>query len=78
MRFERITRGGDLEQVLAGIDAARRAGFDEMKLNCVVLRGENDDELPALTEWAWARGIMPRFLEVMPIAEGAKIVDTPW
>jgi cyclic pyranopterin phosphate synthase len=73
-RFRRITRGGDLRQVLAGIDAALAAGFDEVKLNCVVLRGENDDELASIAEWAWARGITPRFIELMPIAEGARIV----
>jgi len=75
VRFERITRGGNLEQVLAGIHAARRARFDEIKINCVVLCGENDDELPALAEWAWSLGITPRFIELMPIAEGANIVD---
>ena len=75
-RFRRITRGGDLERVLGGIDAALGAGFAEMKINCVVLRGENDDELVALTRWAWERGITPRFIELMPIAEGAKIAAT--
>jgi cyclic pyranopterin phosphate synthase len=75
-RFRRITRGGDLARVLAGVDAALRAGFAEMKINCVVLRGENDDELVALTRWAWERGITPRFIELMPIAEGAKIAAT--
>ena len=75
-RFRRITRGGDLARVLAGIEAARGAGFSEIKINCVVLRGENDDELVALTRWAWDRGITPRFIELMPIAEGASIVGT--
>jgi cyclic pyranopterin phosphate synthase len=74
-RFWRITRGGDLAKVLAGIDAALAAGFSEVKINCVVLRGENDDELVGLTEWAWSRGITPRFIELMPIAEGARIQD---
>jgi GTP 3',8-cyclase len=75
-RFRRITRGGDLGRVLGGIEAARGAGFKEIKINCVVLRGENDDELPLLTRWAWDRGITPRFIELMPIAEGAAIVGT--
>ena len=75
-RFRRITRGGDLPRVLRGIDAALGAGFAEIKINCVVLRGENDDELVALTRWAWERGITPRFIELMPIAEGAKISAT--
>jgi len=73
VRFRRITRGGDLEQVLAGIEAARGAGFREIKINCVVLRDENDDELVDLTRFAWERGITPRFIELMSIAEGAKI-----
>jgi cyclic pyranopterin phosphate synthase len=73
VRFQRITRGGDLRRVQNGIDAALAVGFAEIKINCVVLRGENDDELVALTEWAWERGITPRFIELMPIAEGAKI-----
>jgi cyclic pyranopterin phosphate synthase len=75
-RFSRITRGGDLARVLAGIEAARSAGFAEIKINCVVLRGENDDELPALTRYAWDRSITPRFIELMPIAEGAHIAAT--
>jgi GTP 3',8-cyclase len=73
-RFARLTRGGRLAEVLAGIDAAVSARFDELKLNCVVLRGENDDELEALARFAWARGIVPRFLEVMAVGEGARLV----
>jgi GTP 3',8-cyclase len=72
-RFWRITRGGRLDAVLAGIEAARTAGFDELKTNTVVLRGDNDDELEAIVTWAWARGIVPRFIEVMRIGEGAKL-----
>lgn len=74
-RFARMTRGGDLSQVLEGIDAARAVGFDEIKLNAVVVRGENDDELESLTRWSWDAGIVPRFLEVMQIGEGAKLAD---
>jgi cyclic pyranopterin phosphate synthase len=75
-RFWRITRGGQLDRVLAGVDAALGAGFEEMKLNTVVLRGENDDEPPALVEWAWARGIVPRFIEVMRVGEGANLPES--
>ncbi len=74
-RFWRMTRGGKLGRVLAGLEAARRASFDEIKINCVVLRGENDTELESITLWAWDLGLVPRFIEVMPIAEGAKVVD---
>jgi cyclic pyranopterin phosphate synthase len=74
VRFRDVTRGGSLEKVLAGIDAALAVGFSPLKLNTVVLRGVNDDELEKLLLWAWERRMLPRFLEVMPIAEGAKIV----
>lgn len=70
-RFDRLTRGGDLASVLRGIDRALAVGFDEIKLNTVVVRGENDQELAALTEWSWAHDITPRFLEIMAIGEGA-------
>ena len=74
LRFREVTRGGELEPVLRGIDAAIEAGFAPIKLNTVVLRGVNDDELEAILLWAWERRLVPRFLEVMPIAEGAKLV----
>jgi cyclic pyranopterin phosphate synthase len=74
-RFERITRGGKLAKVLAGLARALEAGFDEIKLNTVVLRGKNDDELERITLFAWKHGLVPRFIEVMPIAEGAKLVE---
>jgi cyclic pyranopterin phosphate synthase len=73
-KFSRMTRGGRLSDVLEGIDAAVAAGLEPIKLNAVVLRGVNDDELEGLTRFAWERRLVPRFLEVMPIAEGAKLV----
>jgi cyclic pyranopterin phosphate synthase len=72
-RFARMTRGGRLDRVLAGVDAARAAGYDEIKINTVVLRGENDVELPRIVQWAWARGIVPRFIEVMRVGEAAHL-----
>jgi cyclic pyranopterin phosphate synthase len=72
-RFERITRGGRLEVVLDGLDAALEAGFAELKTNTVVLRDENDDELGDIVDWACARGIVPRFIELMHIGEGARL-----
>jgi GTP 3',8-cyclase len=72
-RFWRITRGGRLDRVLAGIEAARDAGFDEVKTNTVVLRHDNDDELANIVEWALARGIVPRFIELMRVGEGANL-----
>ncbi|GAB4215904.1 MAG: hypothetical protein OHK0013_41880 [Sandaracinaceae bacterium] len=71
-RFDRITRGGSLASVLAGIDAARAAGL-AIKTNTVVVRGENDDELEGLVRWAWSIGATPRFIELMPLGEGARL-----
>jgi cyclic pyranopterin phosphate synthase len=72
-RFRAVTRGGELAPVLAGIDAALDAGLTPLKLNTVVLRGVNDDEVERLTLWAWERALVPRFLEVMRIGEGARL-----
>lgn len=69
-RFRKITRRGDLTRVHAGIEAARAAGFANIKLNTVAVRGFNDDELADLTRFAWDRGLHPRFIEVMPMSEG--------
>lgn len=65
-QYRRLT-GGDLGDVLAGIDAARAAGFAPPRVNTVALRGVNDFEWPALASWALARGMEIRFLEAMPI-----------
>ncbi len=73
VRFQRLTRGGELPRVLAGIDAALHAGVPELKINVVVVRGENAGELPELVEWAWARGITPRLIELMPLGAGADL-----
>lgn len=69
-KFRAITRRGDLSRVLAGIDAALAAGM-KVKLNAVALKGFNDDEVAALCEYAWARGVAPRFIEHMPMSDGS-------
>lgn len=69
-RFRAITSRGDLARVLAGIDAAVAAGL-RVKTNAVALAGVNDTELVALCEDAWRRGAVPRFIEHMPMSEGA-------
>lgn len=71
-RFASITRGGDLGRVLAGIHAALHVGL-EVKLNTVPLRGRNDDELVRIVDFAWSLGATPRFIELMPLGEGAKL-----
>jgi GTP 3',8-cyclase len=74
-RFRAVTRGGELRAVLRGIEAATHAGFRELKLNVVVVRGVNEHALEELVHYAWDRDMTPRFLEIMPIGEGAKVMD---
>jgi GTP 3',8-cyclase len=66
-RFRRITRKGALAQVLAGIEAAIAAGFERIKLNAVILRGRNHDEVPDLVGFALAKGLNISFIEEMPL-----------
>ena len=67
-KFRAITRWGELNQVLAGIDAAQAAGL-KIKINAVALKGVNDDEFPQLIEWAHGRGVDLTLIEVMPLGE---------
>lgn len=74
-KFTEITRWGRLDQVLAGLDAAQRAGL-EIKINAVALKGVNDDELDGLVRWCGERGFDLTLIEVMPMGEigaGARI-----
>ena len=68
-RFRALTRTGRLEDVLAGIEAARAAGFRRIKLNSVILRGRNEDEVPALVDFALRRGLDLSFIEEMPLGQ---------
>ena len=68
VRFKAITRRGDLGRVLAGIDAAQRAGL-AVKINVVALKGVNEDEFEPMVRWAHARGMGITFIEVMPLGE---------
>jgi GTP 3',8-cyclase len=74
-KFHSITRWGDLSKVLAGVDAAQAAGL-QVKINAVALKGDNEDEIPSLMEWAHGRGMDLSLIEVMPLGEvGAERVD---
>jgi cyclic pyranopterin phosphate synthase len=66
-RFEALTRRDELPRVLAGIDAAVAAGLDPVKVNCVVMRGVNDDEIVDLARFGRERGVTVRFIEFMPL-----------
>jgi len=67
-RFKTLTRRGDFHKVMAGIDAAQRAGL-AVKINAVALRGLNDDEIPALVAWCGERGLDLTFIETMPMGD---------
>ncbi|MCU0260575.1 MAG: GTP 3',8-cyclase MoaA [Ilumatobacteraceae bacterium] len=66
-KFERMTRRDELVRVLDGIDAAIEAGFDPVKINAVVERGVNDDEIVDLARFGRDRGVEVRFIEFMPL-----------
>ena len=69
-RFARITRvPNGYERVLAGVRAAQRAGLNPVKINCVLLRGFNDDQITAFGRFAREEGVVVRFIEFMPLEE---------
>jgi cyclic pyranopterin phosphate synthase len=68
-KFHRITRTGRLSQVLDGIDAAKEAGFEGIKLNAVVMKNGNDEEVPELVEFARKKKVDITFIEEMPLGE---------
>jgi cyclic pyranopterin phosphate synthase len=66
-RFRQITRRDALERVLRGIDASLAAGLEPVKINAVVVRGFNDDEIVPMARWARDLGVELRFIEFMPL-----------
>jgi cyclic pyranopterin phosphate synthase len=76
-RFREITRRGRLEDALAGIEAARQAGLAPLKINTVVIRGVNDDEVVDLARRALAEVWHLRFIEWMPVGSG-DFVEEDW
>jgi GTP 3',8-cyclase len=69
-RFALLTGRNELKQVLDGIDAALEAGLDPVKVNCVMMRGINDDQAVSFAEFARAKGLHVRFIEFMPLDNG--------
>ncbi len=67
-KFRAITRWGELDKVLAGIDAAQAAGL-RVKINAVALKGVNEDEFADLVHWAHGRGMDLTLIEVMPLGD---------
>ncbi len=73
-RMHRISgRAASLQRIIAGLEVALAAGFDSVKLNVVVVRGENEGELGELTRFAWRHGVTPRFIELMPFGTGEPV-----
>jgi cyclic pyranopterin phosphate synthase len=75
-RFHKITRTGDLATVLRGIDAAEDAGLG-IKINCVTMRGTNDDEFVDFARLSLVRNLTVRFIEYMPLGDAALLAESP-
>lgn len=69
-KYRHITRLGDLADFYKGFEAALKAGFDKIKLNCVLMGGFNDGEVPALAELTRSYPVDVRFIELMPMPGG--------
>jgi GTP 3',8-cyclase len=67
-KFRAITRWGDIDKVLAGIEAARAAGL-AVKINAVALKNMNEEEIPSLMQWAHGKGMALTLIEVMPMGD---------
>lgn len=73
-RFQAIT-GGKLYKVLNGLQAARDAGFNPVKINMVVMRGINDDEVEAMLEFCLKHGYTLRYIEIMPMGDTGRLAS---
>ncbi len=72
-RFNELARRPGLDRVLAAIHAAAERGLAPVKINCVVMRGKNDDEIEAFAEWTKSSPVFVRFIELMPVHENLGI-----
>jgi cyclic pyranopterin phosphate synthase len=70
-RFRRITRTGDLATVLRGLDRCDEVGLNSLKINCVTMRGTNDDEFADFARLTLDRRLTVRFIEYMPLGDAA-------
>ena len=73
--YHELTGNGRLTDCLAGIDAAIAAGFPQIKLNCVLMKGKNDDEIFDLIDFAASKRVTLRFIELMPISTSDVLTD---
>ena len=74
-KFKFITRGGNLNSVLEGIQEVSNIGFKNTKINCVLIGGFNDDEIKNFQEFSAKFKLIVRFIELMPIGEGANFEE---
>src|SRR5688572_8487103 len=77
-RFRRITRTGDLAAVLRGLDRAEAVGLRSLKINCVTMRGTNDDEFADFARLSLTRRLTVRFIEYMPLGDAAVMHGTSY
>ncbi len=70
LQFKYITRGGNIEDVIRGIDAAMEVGLKPIKLNCVIKESSNDEDAKSVSEFAKSRNIQVRFIRQMSLSEG--------
>ena len=70
-KFRYITRLGSLDEVLRGVETALETGFEKIKLNAVLIGGFNDDEIPELAGLTVRYPVEMRFIELMPMTDGA-------
>jgi len=75
-KFRYITRLGELKAVLEGIEVAREAGFEPVKINTVIMRGMNDDEILDFAKMTYKDGWHVRFIELMPFKGAAEFVPS--
>ena len=71
VKYKWITRGGDLEKVLKGIQAAQDAGLKPVKINCVIQNSSDEPDATAVREFCLARGLEARFIHQMDLGEGS-------
>jgi GTP 3',8-cyclase len=76
-RFRRITRTGDLDAVLRGLNVVEDAGFTGTKINCVAMRGTNDDEAADFAKLSIHRPLTVRFIEYMPLGDAEILRAAP-
>ncbi len=75
-RYAAITGGGKLQKVLAGLDAARAAGIAPIKINCVLMKGVNDEQVGEILEYCAERDFTLRLIETMPVGDTGRSLQS--